>query len=57
MHSERQQTVKDFNALRGQGEARLQLSVGALAFAAEASVSVEDLLSQADRLRGGAPPR
>jgi diguanylate cyclase (GGDEF)-like protein len=52
-----EESVKDFNALRGQGEARLELSIGAIRFAPEASVSIEDLLSQADRLRGGSPPK
>ena len=48
-----EETIKDFNALRGQGEAQLQLSIGALRFAPEASLSIEDLIEQADRLRGG----
>lgn len=53
-----EETLKDFNALRGQGEPRLQLSIGALRFQAEASVSIEDLIVQADKLRLGSalPP-
>ena len=52
-----EETLKDFNALRGQGEPRLDLSIGALSFTPEASLSIEDLIVQADRLRlGGAPP-
>ncbi len=49
------ETLKDFNALRGQGEPRLALSVGALRFTPEASLSIEDLMAQAARLRGGSP--
>jgi diguanylate cyclase (GGDEF)-like protein len=51
-----EETLKDFNALRGQGEPRLALSLGALRFAPEASVSIEDLMVQADRMRGGFVP-
>jgi len=50
-----EETLKDFNALRGQGEPRLSLVIGALRFAPDASVSIEDLMVQADRLRGGSP--
>lgn len=46
-----EETLKDFNALRGQGEPRLSLALGALRFAPEASLSIEDLIVQADRLR------
>lgn len=48
-----EETLKDFNALRGQGDPPLNLSIGALRFAPEASQSIEDLIVQADRLRGG----
>jgi diguanylate cyclase (GGDEF)-like protein len=48
-----EETLKDFNALRGQGEPRLSLTIGALRFEPEASLSIEDLIVQADRLRGG----
>jgi two-component system cell cycle response regulator len=51
-----EETLKDFNALRGQGEPRLQVSIGALRFTPEASVSIEDLLAQAVRLRAGIAP-
>jgi diguanylate cyclase (GGDEF)-like protein len=46
-----EETLKDFNALRGRSEARLALNIGALRFAPEAAVSIEDLMLQADRLR------
>ena len=48
-----EETLKDFNALRGQGEPRLSLGIGALRFAPEASVSIEDLMIQAERMRFG----
>jgi diguanylate cyclase (GGDEF)-like protein len=48
-----EETIKDFNALRGQGEPPLHLGIGALRFSPEASQSIEDLIDQADRLRGG----
>jgi diguanylate cyclase (GGDEF)-like protein len=50
-----EETLKDFNALRG-GEPRLQLAVGALRFKPEPSVSIEDLIVQAERLRLNANP-
>ena len=49
------ETLKDFNALRGQGEPRIALSIGALRFTPEASLSIEDLMVQADRLRFAGP--
>ena len=39
--------------LRGQGEPPLHLVIGALRFSPETSQSIEDLIAQADRLRGG----
>jgi two-component system cell cycle response regulator len=48
-----EETLKDFNALRGQGEPRIHLGLGALRFSPEASLSIEDLIAQAERLRGG----
>jgi len=48
-----EETIKDFNALRGQGEPPLHLVIGALRFSPEKSQSIEDLIAQADRLRGG----
>jgi two-component system cell cycle response regulator len=50
-----EETLKDFNAVRGQGEPALRLTVGALRFDPDASVSIEDLLDQAGGLRGGYP--
>ena len=50
-----EETLKDFNALRGQGEPRLHLSIGAIPFTPEASISIEDLILQAERLRLNAP--
>ena len=35
-----EETLKDFNALRGKGEPRLQLSIGAIPFTPEASISI-----------------
>lgn len=46
-----EETLKDFNALRGPSESRLVLNIGALRFAPETAVSIEDLMLQADRLR------
>jgi len=51
-----EETLKDFNALRGQGEPRLALGLGALRFTPEASLSIEDLMDQAARMRGGFVP-
>jgi diguanylate cyclase (GGDEF)-like protein len=51
-----EETLKDFNALRAPGEPKLALNLSALRFAPEASVSIDDLLQQADRLRGGGTP-
>jgi len=45
-----EETLKDFNALRGPSEAKLAVNIGALRFAPEAAVSIEDLMLQADRL-------
>jgi len=46
-----EETLKDFNALRGPSESRLAVNIGALRFAPEAAVSIEDLMLQAERLR------
>ncbi|HZN60840.1 MAG TPA: diguanylate cyclase [Planctomycetota bacterium] len=51
-----EETLKDFNALRGQGQPRLALGIGALQFTPEGSVSIEDLMAQAVRLRTGEAP-
>jgi len=48
-----EETLKDFNALRAPGDPSLALGISTLRFAPEASVSIDELLQQAERLRGG----